>query len=438
MRFQLLDKMPISIVVQRAISQLFLFDEILVQSRRQQDEFEYVFRDSEFAWNAIEFTAKRPFSVMEFECLFKSLEFNMYWRTVSIRNCEAFDNTALSSLLHNSLRHNTHLHLLDLSSNFLSDEAVTILSQALAQTLPSVSSLKILNLSRNQISRRGVESLFDALKFVLITSLNISDNLLDETCSSVVSECLVYTSLTSLDVSMNAGVLIDYCAVKQSLLEVLHVGYTNCLKGDQYLQADNLKELHVETCNISDVGLVALVGNSTLNQLNISQNELLQNRSVMTVFGETLRMGASNLVVLNLSEIRLDDVVPLLMNGVQSHESLEHLIMRRCELSAFAIRQLVASLLPSSKLHVLDVSQNNFGIEGVRALLHPTNHGLKDICVACCGISTPADELSLLELVSIVNTLDSLDVSGNFRIHQHKFDMVLAKSSGEPDLSPWY
>ncbi|KAI9340946.1 hypothetical protein BDR26DRAFT_1007402 [Obelidium mucronatum] len=434
--FQLIEKMPIKIVVERALSQLSLFNDIERSRRSRREEFELVFRNSEFLWEAPDFTSRRSLSAIEFSCLFKSLEYNSHWRTVSINNHDGFEFKPISSLLASSLRLNTHLLHLDLSSNFLSDQTVEDLSKALAHMLPLVSSLVDLNLSKNQIGKRGVLSLFKALKDIPIKKLNLSQNSLTETCSSVVSEGLLSSSLVFLDISRNAGVVVDCHAIQKSPLEDLRVGHTDCLNGDKYLQVTSLKILRVESCNVTQVGLSSLADNSVLSELDLSQNDLLQSKRVMNVFRNSLQIGVKNLSILRLSDISLNNVVLQLVDGVKNHKSLQELVMKRCSLSGVAIETIVGSLSPSSKLCTLDVSQNSFGLQGALALLGSSSHGLKNISIAHCGIEDANDELLLLNMVSQIVSLDSLDVFGNFTVHQHKYDMLVAKSN-IIDFSQW-
>ncbi|KAJ3229841.1 hypothetical protein HDU78_008801, partial [Chytriomyces hyalinus] len=442
--FNLIDRMPLSVLVEKAKLQKKLFSEIRTDYEKSLRTFAHYFTSEKHKWDAAHLIFNRALSAGELECVIASLAFNTTWKKVSLQQCEGFqDGRTLEVSLGSCLRHNTCLVVLDLSFNWISDEWAIELSSALKQVIPSVTQLRDLKLNNNQIGRAGLLALLKMLAQVPISNLDLSHNSLNESCNSVINSHLPATFLAELDVSHNPGFKIGSQAIINSQLSKLQVGYSDCLSGDTYLEslnASNLTSLHVASCNISEVGLTCLAENNQLQELNLSENELIQNRIVMTTLAHSLSVGATGLTALHISSVDLANVIHILAVGLEKNSFLTHLTLQSCGLVSASAEALAAAISSTnSVLQTLDVSRNEFGFHGVKTLIDlqdVTGCTLRELCVSKCGI-LPEQELPLLNLAKLC-TLDALDISGNFTKFEQDYDSMVNKPRGLPDLTSWH
>ncbi|KAJ3377305.1 hypothetical protein HDU84_008787 [Entophlyctis sp. JEL0112] len=448
--FRLLEGMSLGILAERAKSQLHLFDEAVQLTHLQKVEFERTFLDTECQWESKSFELDRPLSITEFSCFVKTLEHNSSWVTVSIQNCQVLDDPrAIHSfeVLGISLRHNLFVSHLDLSQNSMSDSVAELLGKALSQTFARISPLKVLNLGHNNIGQVGVSAILKSLSLVPLEELNLTHNSLDESSSSTISGLLPTTSISRLDLSFNPGIFLTAASISSSKLLELNVGNTDCLNGDEYMQAiktSSLRVLHVESCNISEHGLAALQHSETIEALFLGENQMLQNTQVMASLSNALMLGAFKLKSLDLSFTFLEHekIVRILADGLDKSSSVVELYLRGCCLNLHGLQHIVNIVNKvSCILQTLDLSENNFGFLGIKLVLSSVSlsaaSSLKELSLANTSVHVH-EEAQLLELLQHVENINCLDINGIFSLLELQFQHFCLKSHHPIDYSPWH
>ncbi|KAJ3377304.1 hypothetical protein HDU84_008786 [Entophlyctis sp. JEL0112] len=270
--------------------------------------------------------------------------------------------------------------------------------------LPESNCIEFLNLSGNLLGIEGVVRILKAASsFNALQGLNLSDNHCGgKFVEAALTNFLSKSQLLTLDISKNSDIFVDPTAIGLSNLKELHVGYSDCLLGDQYMcvldshQNSKIKVLAVEDCNISEQGLRFLLDNNTVEELNLAQNSLLHSSAAALALKNSLCFGAKALTVLVLNGITLatDYVVTLLADGILGSSCLEQLHVQECRLDAANFGQISKAICAKESVKILNASRNPLGLEGIKKLhLDLKQHSNKflEICLYDCGV--PNDQI---------------------------------------------
>ncbi|XP_065913984.1 protein NLRC5-like isoform X2 [Dysidea avara] len=285
------------------------------------------------------------------------------------------DNNNMSEIVVNDLadviKNNTCLEELYLGNNDLRSSVTIVL-----QSLKTVSDLTVLDLNNNNMSVAVAEDLSDVIKCnVCLEELYLSSNNLQSSVVVVLQALREICSLRVLDLSDNnlsKAVVNDFADMigNNPCIEQLYLG-DNSLQSSAavILQAlkrvSNLRVLDLDNNNMSRLVVDDLAdvvkSNICLEELCLSGNNLQS--SVVMVLQALKRF--SYLEVLKLDNNSTSGVIVNELNLVMNNNMLVHLSVSCNNLqSGFAVKSL-----NSSSLNVLLVNDNNFPIATVNSLV---------------------------------------------------------------------
>ncbi|XP_066512860.1 ribonuclease inhibitor-like [Hoplias malabaricus] len=275
------------------------------------------------------------------------------------------------------------LETLRLDSCVLSEDSC----DSLASVLSSGSTLKELDLSNNDLQDSGVKELCDGLKSPLCKpeTLGLAQcRLGKQSCEHLRSVLLENSSLKKLDLSKNdlqdSGVkeLCDGLKSEDCKLETLRLA--QCRLGKQscehlrsvLLNNSSLKNLDLSNNDLQDSGVKELCDglkseDCKLETLRLNSCDLSDDSC--DSLASVLRLG-STLKELDLSNNYLDDSgVKKLCDGLKSELcKLETLRLAQCRLGKQSCEHLRSVLLNNSSLKNLDLSKNALKDSGVEVL----------------------------------------------------------------------
>ncbi|KAJ3240457.1 hypothetical protein HDU78_002306, partial [Chytriomyces hyalinus] len=342
------------------------------------------------SWTNEAFKPDRQLNSQDLLQLSECIPLNRNWASISF-NLAKMDSFDLLSNLGKSIGLSTSLVTLDLSCQNLGDDGALHLGQGLLAG--HACSLQTLILSKNKIGDKGIEGLSAVVRNLPLQMLDLSTNAFGVDGAMFLSQSLSGSTLLSLNISGNASAHLSKDAVLGSKLVELHVGYTSNLEGDQYmacLSAGKLQVLSVQDSNISDKYLSCLGNDSTLTCLDLSNNLLLKNLSVMASFCQSLSSNISVLKVLRMNQIPLSevDVSKQLALGVAASRCVQELYICGCSLDDLSLSCIVELVL--LKVSTLDISKNAVGKESAklisRILKRDMSHCI-ELCIEDCNVS---------------------------------------------------
>ncbi|XP_067272609.1 ribonuclease inhibitor-like [Pseudorasbora parva] len=308
---------------------------------------------------------------------------------------------------------------------------------ALATVLRSNSSLKELDVSKNNLQDSGVKKLKNGLENTNCTleKLRLSDCSITEEGYKALASALRSnpSHLMELDLTGNdpgqSGVkeLDDLLQDQRYSLKTLRFLSSPADEACQYVTGIVGKNpLLLRKLNLSDRKL----GDTQVNQIaallqdkHCKLNTLQLNNNSITAVGcaaltSALYSNPSNLIELDLSENKLgntgmEKICPLLENTWCRSEKLK---LRNCGLTEKSCSALATVLRSNSSLKELDISNNNLQDSGVKKLkngLENTNCTLEKFSLSDCNISEEGYKALASALRSNPSHLIELDLTGN-------------------------
>lgn len=312
------------------------------------------------------------------------------------------------------------------------------------------SHLRVLDLGNNRITDTGVKNLVEGL-----TDTKCSLNMLRLQCCELTSRACTYLAtalsksrrLKGLDISHNncgdegLCLLAEGLASPKCLLEELRLSQCKIkAEGCRHLASaleknpEHLKVLDVSVNNIQDEG-----ANELLKKFNISKLRTLEIYHCGLTFqscvaiGEALKYESSTLLELNLSHNILGDLgLTILSEGMHAWCSLQKLNVSRCGITSGGSQHFSKVLSSVSQLYSegiiktdwqavelieLDLSLNNLGDQGADSIssgleCNPYSH-LKRLNLSQCGLTHKCCFELAKALASEKSIVSELDLSDN-------------------------
>ena len=224
-------------------------------------------------------------------------------------------------------------------------------AEMLARCKVLIPSLKLLDLSNNNITHKGMESVVTIIKSS-ITHLSVARNPIGDAGVQVFS-LLMFKHLIQLNISYT---------------EITEVG--TCALGD-YLKVNiSLQSLEISHNNIKDNGLKRILSNlpSTLVRLIVS-GCLLTHKGAVSI-GKMLRIN-NGLKYLNISSNSIgDDGISAISDGLHINTALIQLVARACKFHSKGAKSIAKMLQANETLKYLDISSNSIRDDGIKAVAH--------------------------------------------------------------------
>ena len=214
------------------------------------------------------------------------------------------------------------------------------------------SSLQMLNLSDNNITHKGMESVTAIIKSsTSLTHFSIADNPIGDDGVRLVISPLKYIHLIQLNISRIGMTKVGACALSE------------------YLKVNSsLQSLEISRNRIEDSGLTEILNNlpSTLVRLIISDCHLTYNGAVS--IGKVLSINKV-LKYLEISSNYIgDDGILAISHGLCINTTLIQLVARDCEFYSKGAESIAKMLQANKTLKYLDISSNEVEDRGIKAI----------------------------------------------------------------------
>ena len=211
-------------------------------------------------------------------------------------------------------------------------------------------SLQMLNLSDNNMTHKGMESVIVNIKSsTSLTHFSVARNPIGDDGVQVFS-LLKFTHLIQLNIRWIGMTKVGACALSE------------------YLRVNSsLQSLEISDNRIEDSGLTEILNNlpSTLVRLIASDCHLTYNGAVS--FSKVLSINKV-LKYLKISSNSIgDDGISAISDGLCINTTLIQLIARRCEFHSKGAESIATMLQANKTLKYLDISSNNIGDDGIKA-----------------------------------------------------------------------
>ncbi|XP_073716127.1 NACHT, LRR and PYD domains-containing protein 3-like, partial [Misgurnus anguillicaudatus] len=389
-------------------------------------------------------------------CKLEKLELS--WCGVTDKGCAA---------LTSALRSNSHLRELNLHRNELRDSGVKLICDGLKNP---TCKLEKLTLSMCDVTDEGCAALASALKSnpSHLRDLDLSHNNLSDSGVKLISDVLKNPNCKLEKLKLRyCGVTGEGCAALASALKSnpshlreLDLSLNNLRDSGVKLICDGLKnpnckleKLELSSCRVTDEGCAALasalISNSHLRELNLSENNLrdsgvklicdgLKNPNCKleklklsecdvtdegcAALASALRSNPSHLRELDLSynkQIR-DSGVKLICDGLKNPNcKLEKLRLYDCDVTDEGCAALASALRSNSHLRDLDLSENKISDSGVKLIsdgLKNPNCKLEKLKLYGCGVTDEGCAALASALRSNPSHLRYLNLSNNKQI----------------------
>ena len=254
----------------------------------------------------------------------------------------------------------------------LADNDLKLSTNVILQALQENSKLKVLNLSKNNMTDVDViaKSLANVLKSnTSLEKLYLADNELKSSIIIIVKALQENSALKALSLSKNgltsevaeglAGVvqsntLLEQLFLADNDLKLCAPAILQALKRTSHLRTLDLSKNGITSDMVTDLADI-IQSNTHLQSLNLADNDL---KSSATVILQALK-GNSKLKMLNLSNNDMTGTVAeILADVIQNHALLETLVLSNNNLQSSAVK-IVQSLKGHSKLKILNLDNNN-------------------------------------------------------------------------------
>ncbi|XP_050950427.1 NACHT, LRR and PYD domains-containing protein 3 [Labeo rohita] len=289
-------------------------------------------------------------------------------------------------ILSDGLKENCKLEVLSLSKCNLTEESCSALASVLSADSTSV---KDLDLSKNNLQDSGVKILSDGLKEnCKLEKLMLCDcKLTEESCSALATVLKSNPCLKELDMSNNnlqdlgvkkllKGLENPNCTLQKLRLCKCGITEKQCLILTASLKSNpsHLRELDISGNKLGDGGVKSLGVllsslQCKLEKLNLCGCSITENQCVIMM--SALFSNFSHLRELNLSENKIKNTgVKILCDVLKdSHCKLERLRLSDCGMTDEGCSDVTSALKSNpSHLRELDLNQNELGDSGVKNL----------------------------------------------------------------------
>ncbi|XP_062404782.1 NACHT, LRR and PYD domains-containing protein 3-like [Sardina pilchardus] len=391
-------------------------------------------------------------------CLLRLMPVVKASRSAQLRCCNLTEKSCSS--LASALSSGSSLRQLELSNNYLQDSGVKFLSAALgnplckletlklhycnltekscsslASALSSGSSLRQLNLSKNELQDSGVTLLSAALENPLckLETLQLRDcKLTEKSCSSLASVLSSGSSLRQLDLSYNnqldsgvkhlsASLGSPLCKLEILVLCCCNLTENSCSSlASVFSSGSSLRQLDLSSNNQLDSGVKHL--SATLGSPLCKLETLVLYRCNLTEYScsflASVLSSASSLRQLDLSTNKLQDSGVKYLSAALRNPlcKLETLKLWNCNLMNKSCSSLASVLSSGSSLRQLHLSDNELQDSGVKllsaALQNPLSK-LETLGLCWCKLTEKSCS-SLASVLSSGSSLRQLELSSNY------------------------
>ena len=315
--------------------------------------------------------------------------------------------------------HNTRLEELHLHTNSLGIGTVKV-----AKALQHITTLKILDLSNNNIPQEACEELALAIESnKFLTKLSLSLNNLQFSANVILKSLATITTLIMLDLNNNqitqeAGEALASVIIHNTRLEELHL-HTNSLGIGTVKVAKALQ--HITTLKIHDLSnnnipqeaceelALAIESNKFLTKLSLSLNNLQFSANVILKSLATI----TTLIMLDLSNNQITQEAGEALASVIIHNTrLEELHLHTNSLGIGTVK-VAKALQHITTLKILDLSNNNIPQEACEelALAIESNKFLTKLSLSLNNLQFSANVI--LKSLATITSLIMLDLNNN-------------------------
>ena len=353
----------------------------------------------------------------ELLCIMKALRYVTSLRMLSLSDNNISKEVAIELAL--AIKSNKHLQKLWLNNSNLRSSATVIL-----QSLSTISTLKYLNLNKNQITEEAGEALASViLHNTGLEELHLSGNSLGERLFNVAKALKHISSLKSLDfgnnnISKQTCDELSLVIAGNKYLEELRLYNTNL----QYsaiviLQSlsniSTLKYLNLDSNQITEKAVEALASvifhNTGLEELHLSGNNL--GEELLSIMKSLRHVDSLRMLTLSDNNISKEVAIELAL-AIKSNKHLQKLWLNNSNLRSSAT-VILQSLSTISTLKYLNLNKNQITEEAGEALasviLH--NTGLEELHLN--GNSLGERLFNVAKALKHISSLKSLDFGNN-------------------------
>ena len=279
----------------------------------------------------------------------------------------------------------TCLHLRDCN---IGDEEV---EELLARCKDFIPSLKVLDLHRNIITHKGIESIIKSI--TNLTHISAAFNPIGDDGIHLFSlKHLIQLNISKINMTEIGTCVLDKFSVNNSL-QSLEISYNilkdNGLTGILNNLPSTLVRLIVAGCNLTYHGAVSigkmLRVNETLKHLEISTNSVG------------------------------DNGISAISDGLHVNTTLIQLVACSCEFHSKGAESVAIMLRANKTLKYLNISKNQIGDDGITAvaLSIQANTTLVQLNISSCYFSKQGAK-EIAEVLRVNRTLTCLDISANY------------------------
>ena len=271
-------------------------------------------------------------------------------------------------------------------------------AEMLARCIDLIPSLKVLDLSCNNVTHKGMESMVQIIK----SSTNLSHfsanyNPIGDAGIQLFS-LLKFKCLIQLDVS------------NTKMTEVGTYALGECFKLNNSLQS-----LEISNNDIKDIGLTEILNNllSTLVRL-IVVNCHLTEKGALSI-SKILRINKT-LKYLQISKNFIgDDGISAISDSLRVNTILIQLVARSCEFHSKGAENIAKMLQLNKTLKSLDISNNHIGKDGIITIAHSiqANTTLTELAAFSCKFNFKGLE-SVDKMLIVNSTLRRLSIAYNY------------------------
>ena len=283
-------------------------------------------------------------SIYEAQLSYGCCKYGIYSLHISIDDLNLYDCMSISNSL--SVVPFTHLFLKQCS---IGDQKAEILARAENLQTP----LKVLDLTRNDITHKGMESVAKILKSSTnLTHFSVEHNPIGDggiqLFLSLKFKHLIQLNIRKIKMTeVGTSALSEWCKLNDSL-QSLEISHNNITDNGLMRILDNLPgklvRLIVNDCWLTYSGAVniakLLVINKTLKYLDISENNIG------------------------------DDGISAISDSLHVNTTLIQLVAHSCQFQSKGAESVARMLQANKTLKYLDISDNNSGDDGTKSITH--------------------------------------------------------------------
>ena len=329
--------------------------------------------------------------------------------------------TALNSFYEAQISSDVCIHQLQLVSLFISVHDLSPHNYINIFYLMSVSPITCLHLRGCNIGDQEAEELLTRCKdLVSLKALDLyRNNITHKGMDSVVTIIKSCTNLTHLSVAHNpiGNAIIHLFSLKHLIqLNISWTGMTEvdtCALGEYFQHNSSLQSLEISYNDIKDIGLTGILNNlpSTLVRLTVSGCNLTSNGAVS--IGEMLKINET-LKHLEISSNSIgDEGISVISDSLHVNKTLIQLVACNCEFHSNGAESVARVLQANETLKYLDISKNQIGDVGTTAVALSIQPTLVQLNISSCDFCKQGAK-EIAKMLRVNTTVTCLDISENF------------------------